>query len=307
METNGLRFDEDMGVPYTRDSIETSGSFDQEKVADAIVDNANIDNEDTTGKDGADVYTNAVQTLQDPQLLRGSLPTYRAEAKYILGGVVNNYEKSLENSAAARLSTNGRADPRSVANLIVDSSYKSLRDCTGITDTTGAHGAGKGMPPCPFSTTFAKGRCPDNMQIRQGEFEGANGAECGCVPGFYGPDTTGPCTLCPANSYCPGAAVLDVNNAAPKLSCPDHSTSAEGATKCTCGAGYFGHPTGNPATCPVCPTGQYCPGDGQAFNCPNGKKPSDDQTSCVISCDAPSVASADGTSCIDPNAPPPTP
>jgi hypothetical protein len=81
--------------------------------------------------------------------LRGS-----AESKYILGGVVGNYEKALENSAAARLSTNGRASPRSVANLIVDSAYSGVRDCTGVTDADGSHGPGKGYPPCPFSTVF---------------------------------------------------------------------------------------------------------------------------------------------------------
>ncbi len=32
MQTNGLRFDEDMGVPYTRDGVETSGHFDQTQV-----------------------------------------------------------------------------------------------------------------------------------------------------------------------------------------------------------------------------------------------------------------------------------
>ena len=32
METNGQHFDEDMGVNYTRGGLETSGSFDQEKV-----------------------------------------------------------------------------------------------------------------------------------------------------------------------------------------------------------------------------------------------------------------------------------
>ena len=32
MQTNGLHYDEDMGVPYTRDGIETSGHFDQTQV-----------------------------------------------------------------------------------------------------------------------------------------------------------------------------------------------------------------------------------------------------------------------------------
>jgi len=281
MQTNGLRYDEDMGVPYTRDGIETSGHFDQTQVADAIIDNANTDNEDVTGKLRADLYTQTVQDLKDPQLLRGSLPTYRAESEYILGGVKGNYEKSLENSAAAGLSTNGKANPRNVANLIIDSAYRGVRDCTGSTDDTGAHGPGKGMPPCPFSTVFKQGRCPENMQIRQGEFTSADGEECSCIPGYFGPDTSGPCSECPENFYCPGGAVLKIDHASPKLPCPAHSTSSAGQDTCICGAGYVGTPAGNPATCAACPSGQYCPGDGQAFNCPSGKEPNAEQTECV--------------------------
>jgi len=305
METNGQHFDEDMGVNYTRGGLETSGSFDQEKVADAIIDNANIDNEDKTGKEGADAYTAAVQNLPDPQYLRGSLPTYRAEAKYILGGVVGNYEKSLENSAAAGLSTNGRADPRSVANLIVNSAYTSVRDCTGSTDSTGAHGPGIGMPPCPFSTVFAQGRCPTNMQIRQGEFVSNQDQECTCIPGFYGPNTNGPCELCAVNNYCPGGATLTINYASPQLPCPAHSTAGAGSSQCICGAGYVGNPVGTPPACASCPNGQYCPGDGLSFNCKTGFVPTADQTACVIVCTGGQVPSSDGQSCVTPPPPPP--
>jgi len=298
METNGLHYDEDMGVPYTRGGVETGGSFDQTQVADAIIDNANLDNEDKTGKMKADLYTQTVNDLKDPQLLRGSLPTYRAESTYILGGIKGNYEKSLENSAAAGLSTNGRADPRSVANLIINSAYKSVRDCTGSTDASGAHGPGIGMPPCPFSTSFKKGRCPDNMHIRQGEFSSVDGEECSCVEGFYGPDTSGPCVQCSVNHYCPGGAVLKVDHAAVQLPCPANSFADLGSSECTCGAGYVGVPVGKPPACNPCPAGQYCPGDGQSFNCPNGFEPTSDQKGCIVVCDSGYEPNAAGKECV---------
>ncbi len=45
---------------------------------------------------------------------------YRAESAFITSGVAGNYEKNLENSAASALSTNPHSNPRSVANLIID-------------------------------------------------------------------------------------------------------------------------------------------------------------------------------------------
>ena len=97
---------------------------------------------------------------------------------------MGNYEKSLENSAAAGLSTNGRADPRSVANLIVNSAYTSVRDCTGSTDSTGAHGPGIGMPPCPFSTVFAQVSEPSRAgyRVRAAEAGGVAARLCPSVP-----------------------------------------------------------------------------------------------------------------------------
>ena len=97
---------------------------------------------------------------------------------------MGNYEKSLENSAAAGLSTNGRADPRSVANLIVNSAYTSVRDCTGSTDSTGAHGPGIGMPPCPFSTVFAQVCEPSRAgyRVRAAAAGGVAARLCPSVP-----------------------------------------------------------------------------------------------------------------------------
>lgn len=46
---------------------------------------------------------------------------YRAESTFITSGVAGNYEKSLENSNASVLSPNAHANPRDVANLIIDS------------------------------------------------------------------------------------------------------------------------------------------------------------------------------------------
>jgi hypothetical protein len=51
----------------------------------------------------------------------------RAESRYVVGGVTGNYERELENSPAARLSTDGRASARDVASLIIDSAYRSGR------------------------------------------------------------------------------------------------------------------------------------------------------------------------------------
>ncbi len=67
--------------------------------------------------------------------------------------------------------------------------------------------------------------------------------------GFFGPDTSGPCEECPANSYCPGGAVLKINHASPKLACPEHSTSAAGQEACICGA--VRPPPPSPATLPA--------------------------------------------------------
>ena len=78
-------------------------------------------------------------------------PNHRAEAKYITDGVTGNYEKALENAAAGGLASDSRADLRGVAELIVDSAYRGVRDCTGTTDAHGVHGPGKGTPPCPLS------------------------------------------------------------------------------------------------------------------------------------------------------------
>jgi hypothetical protein len=44
--------------------------------------------------------------------------------------------------------------------------------------------------------------------------------------------------------------------------------------------------------------GQYCPGDGQAFNCPNGFEPTSDQKGCIVICDAGFEPNASGKQCV---------
>ena len=51
------------------------------------------------------------------------------------------------------------------------------------------------------------------------------------------------------------------------------------------------------AECRRPPAGQYCPGDGQAFNCANGKVPTSDQTDCQA-CDSGYVPNSTGDACV---------
>lgn len=93
-------FDDDMGTPY-EGGLEARGQTDPTNVADAIVSYANRDVDDTTGTHNGrlGIYETAEMdpTLDRPDLLRGSLPTSRAEATYITSGVTGNYEKSMQN------------------------------------------------------------------------------------------------------------------------------------------------------------------------------------------------------------------
>lgn len=67
--------------------------------ADAIINFANKENLDVTGKAGATIYA-VVSDAKAPASawLRGSVPNYRAESAYITSGVSGNYEKSLEDA-----------------------------------------------------------------------------------------------------------------------------------------------------------------------------------------------------------------
>eukprot|EP00802_Teleaulax_amphioxeia_P018051 Tamp_18229.p1 GENE.Tamp_18229~~Tamp_18229.p1 ORF type:complete len:226 (+),score=63.27 Tamp_18229:425-1102(+) len=136
----------------------TGPHSDDADEADAIIDHANADNMDVTGKAGATLYAAAT----DPHAplsawLRGSIPNYRAESQYILSGVFGNYEKSLENMPTMAV-VSGKLPARTVAYTIVDEAYKDKTspDCTGSVDKDGVHGVGKGTPPCTALLKFNK-------------------------------------------------------------------------------------------------------------------------------------------------------
>ena len=148
-----------MGEPY--ESV-TGSHSDHAAEADAIIDHANEDNVDVTGKAGATIY----QVASDPTApssawLRGSIPNYRAESSYIVSGVDGNYEKELENGPTMSV-VSGKAPARQVAYTIIDEAYKDVTspDCTGVVDKDGIHGVGRGTPPCQGTLAFKK---PKNM------------------------------------------------------------------------------------------------------------------------------------------------
>ena len=148
-----------MGEPY--ESV-TGSHSDHAAEADAIIDHANEDNVDVTGKAGATIY----QVASDPTApssawLRGSIPNYRAESSYIVSGVDGNYEKELENGPTMSV-VGGKVPARQVAYTIIDEAYKDVTspDCTGVVDKDGVHGVGRGTPPCQGTLAFKK---PKNM------------------------------------------------------------------------------------------------------------------------------------------------
>ena len=71
-------------------------------IADKLIDDVEASNTDVTGKVGAVTYKDLLDKLsaKDPTdirgaSLRGSMPNYNAEAKYIISGVKGNYEKQV--------------------------------------------------------------------------------------------------------------------------------------------------------------------------------------------------------------------
>merc|ERR1711966_536434 len=139
MGANGPEMEREMTIPFALDGHHSSNTA----VADAIIDNANKDNIDITGEKGAITYDETVKNSEDASMLRGSLPTYRAETKYILSGVAGNYEKSLENGPTMAV-VGGHAPARDVANTIIDAAVGDVDnpDCTGVVDGAGIHGPG---------------------------------------------------------------------------------------------------------------------------------------------------------------------
>jgi hypothetical protein len=124
---------------------------------------------DVTGKAGATLYAAASDpTAPMSAWMRGSIPNYRAESKYILSGIFGNYEKELENKNTMSV-VGGKVPARTVAYTIIDEAYKDTTspDCTGSVDASGVHGVGKGTPPCTAMLKFNKptGKCLDFVNI----------------------------------------------------------------------------------------------------------------------------------------------
>jgi len=132
--------------------LEERGNTDPTRVADAIIDAANANNPDITGAEGAKYYADTVKNAGNPALLEGSLPTYRAESAFITSGISGNYEKRLENDESVGLASNPHANPREVANMIIDSGVSHALDCTGAVGPGGLHSNGK--PPCVVPEPF---------------------------------------------------------------------------------------------------------------------------------------------------------
>jgi len=153
MGSNGPEMERQMTIPYAIDGHHSSNT----EVADAIIDNANADNIDVTGAKGAITYDQTVANSADASMLKGSLPTYRAETSYILSGVSGNYEKALENAPTMSV-VGGKVPPREVANTIVDAAVGDVDqpDCTGVVDGAGIHGPGHGKPSCKEPINFVK-------------------------------------------------------------------------------------------------------------------------------------------------------
>lgn len=151
---NGKELETNMGKPYGDGAgeLEERGHTNPTAVADAIIDFANKANEDKTGLRGANYYKGTVESATHPEFLTGSLPTYRAESKFITSGIVGNYEKALENSVLTKYAANPHVNPRTVAGLIIDSAVDDNKDCTGSVNGKGIHGVGR--PPCPKPEEF---------------------------------------------------------------------------------------------------------------------------------------------------------
>jgi len=137
--------------------------------ADKIIDTANRDNPDITGKAGATLYAAATDpTAPASAWMRGSIPNYRAESQYILSGIFGNYEKSLENKPTMSV-VGGKVSARTVAYTIIDEAYKDKTspDCTGSVDASGVHGVGKGTPPCTALLKFNKERVDPDKAVEE--------------------------------------------------------------------------------------------------------------------------------------------
>jgi len=173
---DGADYIKHMGEPY-HDVVRPHSNDGEE--ADLIIDNANKDNMDVTGKAGATLYAVA----SDPHApmsawMRGSIPNYRAESQYILSGIFGNYEKELENKPTMAV-VSGKLPARTVAYTIVDEAYKDKTspDCTGSVDKDGIHGVGRGTPPCTAMLQFRKPKVDVDAEVEKEAEEGEEEVE----------------------------------------------------------------------------------------------------------------------------------
>jgi hypothetical protein len=154
MGPNGPEMERNMGKAFADIDVHHAKDTD---VADAIIDSANADNMDVTGEAGELTYNDAVKNTEHAELLRGSLPTYRAESNYITSGIAGNYEKALEDAPTAEV-MGGKVKARIVAAKIIDAATAAApgQDCTGVVSADGQHGIGLGVPGCPDQIGFKK-------------------------------------------------------------------------------------------------------------------------------------------------------
>jgi len=110
---------------------------------------------------------------------------------------------------------------------------------------------------------------------------------CACSPGYYG-DLGGPCTICPADSWC----LRGQQN-----SCPPFTESAAGSDEQTDCHAKPGYSCASGDTCDLCAVDHYCPGGPQPniFACPSGKQAPQGMSAESQCVDA-------STDCEDPNA-----
>ena len=263
---SNLEYDEHMGLPWET-GLERRGVTDPRAVADSIIDYADEGGDDVTGATSSKLkkYETAEldHTLERPDEIVGSVPTYRAESNYITSGVVGNYEKSLENGPVAAMGINGKAPARLVANTIIDEAVKGTKDCTGVVDPNGMHGIGRGSPPCEYAAVRLHADCAANSHLRVDfTLPHDERSKCRCDPGYYGPNN-GNCTICPADTYCIGADI-------PPIDCPANAESAPGSHQCFCSPGYLGlpGPENPPTECQICPQGRVCHGGLDFELCP---------------------------------------
>ena len=151
---------------------------------------------------------------------------------------------------------------------------------------------------CPQGTF-----CPDG--VRQEPCPGATNSlpgstsanDCGCDPGFYRPNPTSACVLCPFDFYCPGEE-------SPALPCPANSvTLAEGEsvrTACHCHRGYYRSPERDELNfhCAVCTPNDFCFNNSR-FDCPDARMVAANGSGYFANCTCIDGFFNDGTTCTD--------